>query len=126
MNLLITRLRELRQEKDVPQHEIAKRIGISQPTYAGYETGRREPGIDVLIKIAQYHHVTVDYLVGYSDNRNAQPHRQPIPDNMIEVSPFEREVLLKYRVMPPSEQMYVCRMLQLTHPAQARANIKNA
>lgn len=120
------RLKKLRTDKGLSQRALAQAIGYKQSAVAAWETGRTEPPVIMLIQLADFFRVTVDYLLGRTDEPQPAPITLPIPDNMIEVSPFEREVLLKYRVMPPSEQMYVCRMLQLTHPAQARANIKNA
>jgi Predicted transcriptional regulators len=61
------RLKELRDDKMISQKDFAKIIGVAQSTYALYETRKREPALDVLIKIAQYFNVTTDYLLGLSE-----------------------------------------------------------
>lgn len=63
------RIKELREEKNISQKEFAKTIGVAQSTYALYETDKREPSFDVLIKIAQYFNVTTDYLLGLTNGR---------------------------------------------------------
>ncbi|MFA5715048.1 MAG: helix-turn-helix transcriptional regulator [Candidatus Paceibacterota bacterium] len=67
------RLLELRKEKGVKQSKIATAIKVKSTAYSNYETGRREPNIEILIRIADYFGVTVDYLVGRSDSRNGIP-----------------------------------------------------
>lgn len=58
------RLAELRKAKGLKQKNLAELINISRDTYAQYEIGRRSPEYETLIKIANFHGVTVDYLVG--------------------------------------------------------------
>lgn len=58
------RLKELRQAKGVYQKEIAEYLGISRPAYTQYESERRVPDADTLVRIAEYFGVTVDYLLG--------------------------------------------------------------
>ena len=76
------RLRELRKSKGVSQLKMAMDLNMSQNTISRYETGEREPGISELMKIATYFGVSVDYLIGYTDNpMRAEPGwqgRQPI------------------------------------------------
>ena len=55
-------LKELRGKKT--QEELAKEWNITQRTYSNYETGKRQPNIDMLIFIADYYHTSIDYLVG--------------------------------------------------------------
>lgn len=47
-------------------------LNMNQNTVSRYETGEREPGIDELIRIADYFNVSVDYLIGRTDNPNLQ------------------------------------------------------
>lgn len=63
------RLRDLREDNDIKQKEIAKYLNIQQNTYSQYETGKREIPIDLLWKLADYYNTTVDYLIGRSDKR---------------------------------------------------------
>ena len=63
------RLRELRDEKDLTQTEIAKMLGMSQTGYSKYETGENDIPTDVLIKLAKFYNTSIDYLLGQTDNR---------------------------------------------------------
>ena len=61
------RLKELRKKKGISQLRLATDLNTTQNTISRYETGEREPGIDELIKIADYFNVSVDYLIGRTD-----------------------------------------------------------
>ena len=63
------RLRELRDEKDLTQTEIAKMLGMSQTGYSKYETGENDIPTDVLIKLANFYNTSIDYLLGQTDNK---------------------------------------------------------
>ena len=62
------RLKELRKKKNISQLRLATELNTTQNTISRYETGEREPGIDELIKIADYFNVSVDYLIGRTEN----------------------------------------------------------
>lgn len=62
------RLKELRKKKGLSQLRLATELNTTQNTVSRYETGEREPGIDELIKIADYFNVSVDYLIGRTEN----------------------------------------------------------
>jgi len=64
------RLKELRKEKNLTQEELAKILGISRSTIAGYETERKEPDYETLKKIADFFNVSTDYLLGRTDIYN--------------------------------------------------------
>lgn len=70
IEILAKRLKELRIENNYSQYEIADMIGIAQVTYSHYELGKRSVSIQNLVKIAQIYNVSVDYLLGLSDNKN--------------------------------------------------------
>ena len=57
-------LKELRKSKCLSQKEISKILGIAQTTYAGYETGKHKPDLEMLIKIADFYMISVDFLIG--------------------------------------------------------------
>ncbi|MCI8809394.1 MAG: helix-turn-helix transcriptional regulator [Oscillibacter sp.] len=61
------RLKTLRTERRLYQRELAKLLGISIRGYQCYETGEHEPGVKKLIAIADYYQVSIDYLVGRTD-----------------------------------------------------------
>ena len=62
------RLKELRKSKGISQLALATDLNANQNTISRYETGEREPGIMELIKIADYFHVSIDYLVGRTND----------------------------------------------------------
>lgn len=69
MAKLFERLRLLRKEQNLPQEKTAAEIGVGFSTYRRYETGERVPDADVLVRIADYYGVSLDYLVGRSEER---------------------------------------------------------
>ncbi len=66
------RLKELRKQKGISQLKLALALNTNQNTISRYETGEREPGINELIKIADYFNVSIDYLLERTDNPNIQ------------------------------------------------------
>lgn len=66
------RIRELRNERHITQLKLALDLHMSQNTISRYESGEREPGIAELIRIADYFHVSIDYLVGRTNNRDTK------------------------------------------------------
>lgn len=66
------RIRELRNERHITQLKLALDLHMSQNTISRYESGEREPGIAELIRIADYFHVSIDYLVGRTDDRETR------------------------------------------------------
>ncbi|MDE7257416.1 MAG: helix-turn-helix domain-containing protein [Clostridia bacterium] len=65
-----TRIKELRQQKNLTQVRLAIDLNISQNTLSRYETGEREPDCAMLKKIAAYFNVSIDYLLMETDNPN--------------------------------------------------------
>lgn len=66
--LKIARIRDLREDKDLKQKDLAAYLAIDQSTYSDYENGRINVPIEQLIKIADYYDVSLDYIVGRTDN----------------------------------------------------------
>lgn len=62
------RLKELRLRDKKTQKELAAILGIDRTTYTKYETESSEPNLETLIALADYFNVSLDYLVGRSDN----------------------------------------------------------
>lgn len=62
------RLKDLREDRDLTQEDIAKVIGTSQSYYAQYENGKRELPFTRAIEIAKFYNVSIDYLAGVTDN----------------------------------------------------------
>ena len=68
LNLFSKRLKELRLSNNLKQSDIAKVLGIGTNSYQKYELDQRFPKPDILINIADYFDVSVDYLLGRTDN----------------------------------------------------------
>lgn len=66
----LVRMKEIRRARGISQVKMAMDLHMAQNTISRYETGEREPGITELIKIADYFRVSVDYLLGRTDNPN--------------------------------------------------------
>lgn len=64
------RLKELIEENHITQRELSRELNIAPTTLSGYANDNREPDFDTLISFADYFHVSVDYLIGYSDIRH--------------------------------------------------------
>ena len=63
------RLRNLREDSDLTQKQIARMLGMSQTGYSKYETGENDIPTQVLIKLADFYQTSVDYLLGRTDIR---------------------------------------------------------
>ncbi|KPU42131.1 HTH-type transcriptional regulator ImmR [Oxobacter pfennigii] len=61
------RLKEIRIESKLTQEELGDMVGVSGNTISKYETGDREPSLDILTRIANYFNVSLDYLLGRTD-----------------------------------------------------------
>lgn len=58
------RIRELREERSITQKNMALMLNCSQQVYSNYELGQRDIPTDILIKLAQFHNVSTDYILG--------------------------------------------------------------
>ena len=62
------RIKDLREDNDLLQKDIANLLGISQQYYSEYENGNRSIPIFHLMKLAKFYNVSIDYIVGLTDN----------------------------------------------------------
>lgn len=62
------RIRDLREDRDLKQRQIAEFLNCSQQVYSNYELGQRDIPTDVLIRLSQLYNVSVDYLLGLTPN----------------------------------------------------------
>lgn len=67
------RIRDLREDNDLLQKDLAKYLRCSQVSYSYYELGKRDIPTDVLIKLALFYHTSTDYLLGITDVRAPYP-----------------------------------------------------
>lgn len=70
------RIRDLREDKDMTQTQIAKILNCSQRIYSNYECGDVDIPTQILIELAGYHNTSVDYLLSLTDEKNPYPRKK--------------------------------------------------
>ena len=75
MNMYQNRLRDLREDKDLNQTDIAKLLTVHQTTYSDYELDRLNIPVSVLHTLADFYGVSVDYLLGRTNRKEPYPKR---------------------------------------------------
>lgn len=63
------RIQDLRNDADLSQKQISEILQISQRSYSHYETGSRGIPIEMLIRLANYYDISIDYIVGRTNNK---------------------------------------------------------
>ncbi|KGG81087.1 hypothetical protein Y919_02725 [Caloranaerobacter azorensis H53214] len=96
MSNIGTRIRELRKSYKLTQFELAEKLNIAQSTIGMIETNKREPSNELLVKIANFFNVSIDYLLGRTDIRN--PEKELTLED--ELTPEEKELLKKIKEDP--------------------------
>jgi transcriptional regulator with XRE-family HTH domain len=93
------RLRDLRLKRNLNQADVSRQTGISSSAYNYYETGKRQPTITAIAKLADFYKVTADYLIGRTD----------VPDGLIITNlPSEfNEIGIKYITVSANELLKV-------------------
>ena len=72
------RIRDLREDKDLYQKDLAEYLKCTQVCYSHYEMGKRDIPTDVLIKLADFYHTSTDYLLGRTDEREPYPENRKV------------------------------------------------
>ena len=67
------KIRELREDNDINQTQVARMLGMSQTGYSKYETGENDVPTDILIKLARFYNTSIDYLLGETDIPDRYP-----------------------------------------------------
>lgn len=101
VNLVLgQRLRELRENKEISQIELARYLNISNTTLSQYETGKRVPSDEIKIKIADYFNVSLDYLLG----------RTNIPDVAGKINPDNETAIAqqKHEFIKSIKNFFLC------------------
>lgn len=70
---MYSRIRDLREDSNLNQTELARRLGMSQTGYSKYETGENDIPTPILIALAKLHNTSIDYLLGMTDVRKPYP-----------------------------------------------------
>lgn len=73
---MILRIRDLREDKDLKQREVAELLLCDQSLYSKYERGERELPLHLAVQLAEFYGVSVDYLVGLTDETAPYPRRK--------------------------------------------------
>jgi transcriptional regulator with XRE-family HTH domain len=68
MRVTAERLRALRTEKNIGQNQLAKELGVSNASISYWENAKQEPSASALFKLAKYFEVSVDYLLGITND----------------------------------------------------------
>lgn len=63
------RIRDLREDRDLNQTQVAKMLGMSQTGYSKYETGENDIPTAILIQLARFYNTSIDYLLGETDTQ---------------------------------------------------------
>jgi len=71
--MIYRRIRDLREDHDFTQKQLAKVLNCSQQVYSNYELGQRDISIDFLIKLARFYNTSVDYLLGETNDPKRYP-----------------------------------------------------
>lgn len=67
------RIRDLREDNDLTQQQVAQYLNIRQNTYSQYETGIRQLPVEVLVALAAFYKTSTDYLLGITDTKKPYP-----------------------------------------------------
>ena len=73
MHKVYRRIRDMREDHDLRQKDLAEYLRCTQVCYSLYETGRRDIPTDVLIRLARFYHTSPDYLLGLTDRPEPYP-----------------------------------------------------
>lgn len=65
---MFRRIRDLREDNDLTQKQVAEKLNCSQQVYSNYELGQRDIPTDILIKISKIYNVSTDYILEITDN----------------------------------------------------------
>ena len=71
--MVYRRLRDLREDRDLLQKDVAEVLQCSQVCYSHYELGKRDIPTEVLVRLAAFYHTSVDYLLGLTDDARPYP-----------------------------------------------------
>ena len=95
------RLKDLRRARHLSQEELARILGVTSTAISNYESGKREPEIDIIKKAADYFCTSVDYIVGFSDLENKN------------LSKEEEKLLTLFRRYSVEEQKHIIELYLL-------------
>ena len=105
---MLKNLKALREEYGISQQRLAEAIFVTQPSINKYENHNTEPEIEILKRIADYFDTTIDYLVGYSEQRYRAEHL-----TQERLTPREAGLLADLRALPEEKRECVEQVVRL-------------
>ena len=75
VRVMYERIRNLREDRDLKQGDLAKLLNCTQACYSNYENGRRDIPTEVLTRLAEFYGVSVDYLLGLTNEKTPYPRK---------------------------------------------------
>lgn len=95
--------KDIREDLDLRQKEVADYLGISRSAYSNYENGSRKPDPDTLMKLADFFRVSVDELLGHV----------PATGTEFSLAAKEKSLIRKYRALSPKGQLRIQKQVEL-------------
>ena len=116
------KIKELRERKEMSQAELAKMLNLSPSTIGMYEQGRRQPNHETLEKLADFFHVSTDYLLGREESPRKYMTQMLLDDVGEHISP-ERLALIQMIKRIPQDKLQAATefLLYLANQAEIRA-----
>ncbi|MCL2388602.1 MAG: helix-turn-helix domain-containing protein, partial [Defluviitaleaceae bacterium] len=115
--MIAERLKFLRRELKLTKRDLVKELPLNYSTYANYESGFREPNSETLQLLAGYFGVSLDFLLGVSDNRKKA-------DEIAILTDDESELIAKYRTLDAHGREIVDVVLLKEHERMLSINAK--
>ena len=117
--MIMKRLKELREQKNLTQAQLSKFLNISASTIGMYEQGRRFPDENLLKHISQYFNVSIDYLLGLTNIPNTiDDYIQKSNTNSYHINDDEQTLIKKYRQLKAEDKQIIDTMLERFVPTK--------
>lgn len=97
------KLKTLREQNNLTQREFAEKLSVSHGAIGMWETGKRDPDIETLIKMSDFFGVSIDYLIGHTN----EPYAVSTPATADEYSDEEKRIIAAYRTLSAGMQEYM-------------------
>ena len=112
------RLKELREERNLSQQDVAKAVGGSQSNLAKWEKGIVQPSADSIIKLADFFKCTTDYLLGREDDLGTIAIS---PSPALDLTEREKKLLFGFRRLSKATQDMILRFVAVEDESEKRA-----
>lgn len=95
----MNRIKQLRQEKNILQSDLAEILKVRQNTISNWETGRNEPDQQALYELSRFFDVSIDYILGNSDIK-----KEPTPEEWNSLTDVQKQIIALMDKMSPEQQ----------------------